>query len=127
MFTDFYNSAEIEGAKLLLIDLADKCTPKLDELKKIKPRVGEGKSRRDMEDILGIYTALDAWKEDLPLFLAADTARIPSLRDIDVSKIAAEFNADVSIIESGINTQFDKLNAVVTQMTTAIETQIMIT
>src|SRR2546426_9840476 len=92
-FSDFYSNEEIDLAKSVIIDIADKCTPKINEVKKIKPRIGDGKSRRDLEDILVIYTALDSRKESIPLLLAADTTRIPSMKDVDFSRITASFES----------------------------------
>ena len=109
-FADFYSGGEVEGAKQVLVDFAEKCNPKLDELKKVKARMGEGKARREIEDILFTYTALDARKEALPEFVVADTGRVPSLKEIDLCKMSADITAKVSNIESVMRDQFDKLN-----------------
>jgi len=56
-----------------------------DELKKIKlnTRTGEGKIKRDMDDILHIYSLFDVAKQPLPRFYAADTSRVASFNQND--------------------------------------------
>ena len=46
-FTEFYTDDEIEEAKSALLDFADKCSIKVDELKNVKPRVGDGRGKRN--------------------------------------------------------------------------------
>jgi hypothetical protein len=88
VFSDFYSDTEINDSKNLIYEFADKCSPKIDELVNIKPRVGDGKSRRSMEDIVNIYSYLDVKKIKLPQVLAADCSRIPTLRDFDIGKLS---------------------------------------
>lgn len=89
IFSQFYSENEICDAKSILMPIAEKLTPKADELKKIKTRVGDGKSRRDTEDLLLIYELLDVRKSALPRFLAANSHRIPEMKDVDLSKITS--------------------------------------
>jgi hypothetical protein len=91
-FMDFYNDVEIEEAKAILVTYADKCNPKLDELKTIKPRIGEGKMRRNVEDIITLYTVFDGRKEKFPPIYAADTGRVPSIKDYDMSKLSGKID-----------------------------------
>ena len=94
VFSEFYTEDEITEAKKVLMDLADKLvTPKAEELKKIKPRIGDGKLRRDVDDILTTFSILDNRKAVLPRILAADTSRIPTFREIDIFKISANVTA----------------------------------
>ena len=72
-----------------MLNLANDVTPKPNELKNIKSRVGDGKVRRELEDIINVYAVLDANKVQLPRFLAADSDRVPTFKDIDVCKFSA--------------------------------------
>ena len=54
VFSDFYSDSEISDAKSMIFDVADKIVPKIEELNNIKPRVGDGKARRSVEDIVNI-------------------------------------------------------------------------
>src|SRR5688572_28451251 len=86
ILADFYSENEIEAAKSTLCDVAEKCVPKPDaELKKIVVRKGDGKIKRDIEDISNIYTALDNKKCAIPLFVAGDATRLPTFKDFEVS------------------------------------------
>ena len=109
MFIEFFRENELAESKKTLMEVAEQITPKLDELKKIKGRVGDGKGRRDLEDILTIYTALDIKKATLPKFFAADTSRIPTFSEFDVASKIAEVNATVA-------TQMQQLSAQLSTM-----------
>ena len=88
VFGDFYTEDEISSAKRVLLEAADSITPKPDEFKKIKTnRVGNEKLRRDLDDLLLLYSVMDARKQDMPRFLAENVDRIPSFRDFEVSKL----------------------------------------
>lgn len=91
VFSEFYTEDEISGSKKILLDAADSLSPKPDELKNIrKMRVGDGRKARETEDLLQLYSLLDVRKHSLPTFYAADTSRVPTLRDFDVCKVAAD-------------------------------------
>jgi len=78
-FAEFYIEKEIVDGERIIIKIADKCVPKLNELKKIKGRVRNGKLKRDIEDVLNVYTLLEGKKTSLPRMLASDASRIPTL------------------------------------------------
>jgi outer membrane murein-binding lipoprotein Lpp len=110
VFGDFYTSEEICEAKKILLSIAEKLDPKpADELKKIKAaRSGEGKLKREIEDVLQLYTLIDLRKPSLPLFLAADTSRIASFRsnEIQINAIATNINdlkTQVSELSAAVN------------------------
>ena len=84
VIVDFYNENEISEAKEILLGIADQINPKPEVLKKITKRVGEGKLRRDVEDLLAIYSVLEARKEKIPLFVASDTSRVPASGVFDI-------------------------------------------
>ena len=88
-FAEFYTDDEIADAKKVLLDLADTLTPKPKEIKRITNRVGDGKNRRHLEDLLTVYSVLDAKKFVMPRFLASDVDRIPSMKNFDVSTLTA--------------------------------------
>src|ERR1051325_11265314 len=69
VFIEFYGENELAASKKTLMDVAEQIMPKIDELKKIKGRFGDGKGHRDLEDILTIYTTLDTKEATLPKFL----------------------------------------------------------
>lgn len=90
IFAEFYTEEEISAAKMTLYDIAETLQPKADELKAVKKtRVGDGRVRREVEDLLLIYSVLDARKHKLPLFYAANSSRVPSLQDFEICKLTA--------------------------------------
>ena len=56
VFTEFYTEAELSEGKTVLSQFADKISPKPDELKKIKMRVGDGKARREQKTFCSCMT-----------------------------------------------------------------------
>jgi hypothetical protein len=88
VFAEFYSDCEISDAKTIIVEFAEKITPRIEELGSVKPRVGDGKTRRSMEDVLNVYGLLDQKKIKLPSILAADCCRIPSLKDLDIGKLS---------------------------------------
>ena len=114
-FAEFYTEEEVTDAKKSLLELADSLAPKPDELKKISKRVGEGKLRRDVEDIFLVFSILDAKKFKLPRFFAADPERIPTLKKFDASDIAsklAEIAQKVSDITVAVSSVKDNTKSV---------------
>ena len=75
------------------------------------------KAKRDVDDILTIYTALDCKKCLLPIFAVTDTARIPSLRDFDMTNFNTNLNKKFVDFEAMIN---DKLTQVNTSILTCL-------
>ena len=116
VFTDFFTDDEISDAKKVLMEQSDLLlTPKPDDLKRIKARVGEGKRRRDMDDMIVIYSILDNRKVQLPRVLCADSNRIPSFRDVDISKMLVcigELTSKVSELSSTVEKLSDKCETV---------------
>src|SRR5687768_11086900 len=117
IFTDFYTKEEITSAKKLILDIAEKIPARAEDANKIKTGVGDGKSRRHFDDILNLYTIMDGKKDTMPVFLAKDTARISSMKDVELSKITSQiadlkdkFNVKLELNKS-INTEVDKLKA----------------
>ena len=123
VFIEFYSEDEITRAKKILCDFADKNSVKCDELKKRKSRVGDGKSRRDIDDILTIYTVFDARKEKLPVFYAADSSRMPSFKDVEFCQLLstvreAKDNLTVKIdgLNSSVSSQIAQFNSSITAL-----------
>jgi len=131
-FTEFYIEKEIIDAKKMILEMADKCIPKLDDLKKIKARVGDGKLKRDIEDVLNVYTLLDAKKASLPPIFASDASRIPSFMDFEMSKMADSIKDTVLDVNKAVSEQIaqfnTQLNASIaskfSEITTSVTTQI---
>lgn len=115
-FSEFYTDDEICVAKKIILDIANSLSPKPDELKHIKARVGDGKIRRDAEDMLQIFSILDAKKVKLPRFFAADTSRIPTFKDIEINKLSADFSTLATridgLVSTGLSSIAAKLDAV---------------
>src|SRR2546425_4854287 len=120
-FADFYSDEEIEAAKSVIVEFAENCTPKVDELKNIKPRVGDGRNRRIIEDIFNIYAALDVKKVKLPQIVAADTNRIPSIREIDFGKISAKIIEVNNSLSAEIQKLGQQLSGDINQMKTSTD------
>ena len=119
IFSEFYTETEMEAAKKVLYDIADSITPKLGELNKIKQsRVGDGKLRRDVDDVLQLYTLLDVKRHAMPRMLAADSSRIPAMKDMElcrmtasIAELSAKFNElsqnVITVVDSKLKAQAD--------------------
>lgn len=118
-FADFYTEDEISDAKKAVLEIAETISPKLDELKKIKPRVGDGKIRRDIDDVLLIYTALDARKHKMPRFVAADLDRVPLFQEFETCK----FNSLLTALDAKVTNIDLKLNNITDINNTTIANQ----
>jgi hypothetical protein len=94
VLSGFYTDDEISEAKTILLSFAELIDPKIDDLKNIKPRCGGTKRKREAEDIIQIYSLLDAKKVSLPMYVAFNVLRIPSFRpeDVDVCAMASNIN-----------------------------------
>ena len=115
VFSEFFSEDEIIEAKRVLLELADKLNPRADELKKIKPRVGDGKIRHGTADILQVYAVLDARNAHMPRFLAADTMCIPTFKDIKLTAVNASIT-DILTKDNEINSTSNKLVNVRTRL-----------
>ena len=124
-FSEFYTQKEVNEAKQILIEIADKSSVKIDDLKKIKARVGEGKLRRDMEDIYILYTGLVTKdNESLPLIFASDTARIPAFDESISSDLknaydsmSTKLNKKLDENNLSISDELKKINTVLSALT----------
>jgi pyruvate/oxaloacetate carboxyltransferase len=94
VLSGFYTDEEISEAKTVVLSFAEVIDPKMDDLKNIRPRTGGTKRKREAEDILQIYSLLDAQKVSLPMYVAFNVLRIPSFRpeDVDVCAMATSIN-----------------------------------
>jgi len=77
VISGFYDESEIINAKTILRDVASKLTDDPD-IPRLKTR-GAGDNRRKLnaEDILSLFTCLDAKKTAMPLFAAVKSSRLP--------------------------------------------------
>lgn len=75
---NFTPRTRLSKQNLYCLSLQIKLNSRADQLKKIKPRVGDGKIRRDTKEVSQVYTILDARKVQMLCFLAADTGCIPT-------------------------------------------------
>jgi hypothetical protein len=110
IFAEFYAEDEIVDAKKALLEIADNLSPKSDEIKKIKMRVGDGKLRRDIEDLFLVFTVLDNRKHPMPRFLAADSNRIPTVKEMDFCKVTAsitDLSQRITEISASVSTLVD--------------------
>jgi hypothetical protein len=71
----FYTNEEIVCAKKLLFDFAEPL--KVDNLPSFTERKGVNKLRANIDDILGLYTILDANKIECPMYTVLDIRRVP--------------------------------------------------
>ena len=108
IFSQFYTDAEIAEAKKILVDLAEQLSPKPDELKKVHKRVGGGKRTRETEDVLLLYTLLDSKKFAFPRFLAANSHRVPSIKEMELCKVTASV-AELTLQVADINSALVKV------------------
>lgn len=88
----FYHDDEVAAAKQCLYTFVEALTSKPDGLPRlIKRQLGENKRKLDCDDILSMYTALDAAQVVLPQFVAANLQRLPSVSpgEVDIYALAA--------------------------------------
>jgi hypothetical protein len=128
IFADFYCENEVEIAKSVLCEIAECCTPKPEaELKKITSRKGDGKIRRDIDDIYNIFTVLDSKKCVLPPIVALETSRVPSINDFDNNKTSMNFENKIADLRVKISEQISDLatsfqSSVVTTIKDVVDT-----
>ena len=90
VYSEFYTEDEVKDAKRVLMEFADSLSPKPDELRRIKSqRIGVSKHRHAVEDLSISLLVLDNRKHPMPRFLAADTSRVPSFKDVELCKVTA--------------------------------------
>jgi hypothetical protein len=83
--TGCYNEDDIVAAKTLLYKLVDELPIKPDGLScHIKRQVSENKKLQDCRDVVNLYKELDLVKVELPRFVAADLARLPTVKPGEV-------------------------------------------
>jgi hypothetical protein len=118
--THFYNDEEVSNAKSIMIEIGTK--HKIDELKQIKSRIGDGKKMREVEDIYTVYSALRN-RDDRPTishFYAADISRILTKQAFDLSNV----HVSLQEIKLSFNDKLNELSDNLTQEITKLKTQI---
>lgn len=104
--TGCYNEDEILIAKNLLFSVVDGMASKPDGLSRnIKRQGGENKKLQDCRDMLTLYRELDQAKAELPRFVAANLARIPTVKpgEVDIYYMA--------VTVANLSTQLEKVTA----------------
>jgi hypothetical protein len=87
----FYKDDEIATAKVLLFDFVESLVTKPESLPRHVKRHGDNKRNADGDDLLKLFTALDAAKVPLPNYVAVDLMRVPTVApgDVDIYTLAA--------------------------------------
>ena len=88
----FYRDDEVSAAKQCLYAFVEALASKPDGLPRlIKRQPGDNKRRLDCDDILSMYTALDAAQVVLPQYVAGNLQRLPSVSpgEVDIYALAA--------------------------------------
>ena len=104
--TGCYNEDEILIAKNLLFSVVDGMASKPDGLSRnIKRQDGEIKKLHNCRDMLTLYRELDQAKAELPRFVAANLARIPTVKpgEVDIYYMA--------VTVANLSTQLEKVTA----------------
>lgn len=112
----FYTDQKVSTAKLRLKEFVDSMDEKPDGFPRIKTRSDKDNRRKlEVDDILSMFTALDAAKIVLPTYVAADLQRIPTVSpgEVDVFGLAAAVNK--------LSTQVDCLSKQVAKQTAVPE------
>jgi hypothetical protein len=84
-------------AKKILYDVAEKCAV---DLARMKVRQGDNKKRKECEDLVSVYEALDKAKCVLPRFVAEDLNKLPRIKveDVDVCVFAAKLSELTEVV-----------------------------
>ena len=92
VLSGFYTDEEISEVELIIEEFAEKVVPKIDELKNLKYRTSVGKRKCECEDLVVVYTLLDAQKADLPNFVISNALRLPvfKIEDVDAYQLAVK-------------------------------------
>jgi len=100
--SNFYKEDEIVGAKNCLYAFVDSLSEKPEGISRnVKRQAGDNKRKLDSEDLLNLYSVLDAAKIKLPQYTVANLRHIPSINagEVDLYALAATVN--------NLNSQFD--------------------
>ena len=100
--SNFYKEDEIVGAKNCLYAFVDSLSEKPEGISRnVKRQAGDNKRKLDSEDLLNLYSVLDAAKIKLPRYTVANLRHIPSINagEVDLYALAATVN--------NLNSQFD--------------------
>src|SRR6218665_3068529 len=94
---DFYTTEEISEGKIMLNK--NFVQVKLEELPRLKKRLGDNKNTKDLDDIFEMVNLADEklMLNDLPSFLAVNLERVPHLRPEDLDLVV--LSKKVSAIE----------------------------
>ena len=88
VLSGFYMDEDISEAKLIIVEFVEKVVPKIDELKKLKNRTGVEKCNRECDDLVMVYTLMDA-QADFPNFVTSNTLHHPAFKiDVDACQLA---------------------------------------
>jgi hypothetical protein len=93
----FYNDEEVSTAKNVLYGLLDEL--KVEGLKRKICRQGTDNKRKiECDDILGLFALVDNAKCELPIFVASDLKRVPTVApgDVDIYGMASTINSLLS-------------------------------
>ena len=83
----FYEENEIVEAKTELFNFVSTLKPGFDDVPRNKQRKsGDSKRRLDVEDILAVLEFLDVNKVELPVFVAKNLRRLPTIREASISE-----------------------------------------
>ena len=88
----FYKDEEVLSGKSKLFDFVDSLPSKPAGVPRcVKRQVSDNKRRLDCEDLINLYTVLDQNKVDLPLFVAGDLNRVPTVSpgEVDMFVLAS--------------------------------------
>ena len=91
----FYEENEIVEAKTELFNFVSTLKPGFDDVPRNKQRKsGDSKRRLDVEDILSVLEFLDVKKVELPVFVAKNLRRLPTIypTDVETCKLAESAN-----------------------------------
>ena len=108
VLNSFYSSEEIVTAKKSLFDFA--ATMDVDYLPAYVERKGVNKQRANVDDILALYTLLDAHKVELPCYAVLDLSRVPPVESKGLdSSFVAVLTGIVNDLRQQVATLVDKV------------------
>jgi len=131
VISGFYDESEIINAKTILHEVASKLTDDPDIPRLKTRRAGDNRRKLDAEDILSLFTCLDAKMIAMPLFAAVKSSRLPSIKQSEtdvyfLTASVAELRGQLAeimcslkvLIDSNLRSQVLELTAFVTQLQT---------
>lgn len=94
----FYDVEDIYEAKKKLNDIAQKC---IENPPTHGRRQGDGRKKRECEDLLSMYEALDKAECKLPKFVAEDLNKVPSVKasDFDMCVLVSKMSDLTDVVE----------------------------